>query len=104
VTTELSGINTLPKLVNATASQTKDMDTFLTALRLHELGHYNIGKDAADAIDKEILSLPPMQNCTILDSAANSLGQRIIEEHRKAEDRYDAATADGKLQGAWLNR
>jgi predicted secreted Zn-dependent protease len=103
VHTVLTGTITLPKLVNGSGSQARDMDTFSTALRVHELGHYNIGKDAADAIDNGILSLPQMRDCKVLDSAANQLGQRILEEHRKTEEQYDIATAHGKSQGAWLS-
>jgi predicted secreted Zn-dependent protease len=104
VATTLTGTITLPRLENATAAQAKELDSVLPALRVHELGHYAIGRDTADAIDQGILSLPPMQDCDALGSAANQLGRRIIDEQRKVEDQYDLVTRHGKTQGAWLDR
>jgi len=104
VTTSLTGTITLPKLENATPEQQKELDAVLPALRTHELGHYNIGKETADAIDQAILSLPQMQDCDTLGAAVNQLGRRIIDDQRKVEEQYDLSTKHGKTQGAWLNR
>jgi predicted secreted Zn-dependent protease len=100
--TDVTGTITLPRLVNGTTSQVKEMDVFLAALRTHELGHFNIGIDAAGAIDRAILSLPTMRSCELLDSEANRVAKQILEEKRLTEKRYDATTEHGKLQGARL--
>jgi predicted secreted Zn-dependent protease len=104
VTTTLVGTITLPKLEDATAAQESELDAVLPALRVHELGHFQIGRQTADAIDRGILSLPQMQDCDTLGAAADQLGRRIIDEQRKVEDQYDLSTNHGKTQGAWLKQ
>lgn len=104
VTTELTGSINLPKLVEATAMQGGQFDIYLSALRIHELGHYDIGKEAAAAIDRKMLSLPEMAGCKALESAANDLGYRTLNEYKEREVQYDASTGHGKSQGAWLDR
>jgi predicted secreted Zn-dependent protease len=101
-TTELASTITLPRLVNGTTMQINVMNHFLAALRVHELGHFNIGREAADDIDQAILSLPQMANCEALGSEANGVAQRLLDGRRVAEKRYDAETAHGKSQGAVL--
>lgn len=101
-TTEFTATITLPRLVNGSTTQIDAMNSFLAALRVHESGHVNIGRQAADAIDQAILALPPMANCDLLGSEANRAGQRILDEWRRAEKRYDAETDHGRLQGAVL--
>jgi predicted secreted Zn-dependent protease len=104
VTTGLTGSISLPRLVDATPMQGRQFDIYLSTLRVHELGHYGIGKEAAAAIDRKILSLPEMPSCKALESAANDLGYRTLNEYKEKEVRYDASTAHGKSQGAWLDR
>lgn len=104
VTIALTGSINLPRLVGATAAQQELFDTYLSALRVHELGHYNFGKEAADTIDRGILSLPEMSSCTVLESAANDFGYRTLDEYKEKEKQYDVSTTHGKLQGAWLDR
>jgi predicted secreted Zn-dependent protease len=101
-TTELAATITLPSLVNGTTTQVTAMNSFLAALRVHELGHVNIGRQAADAIDQAILALPQMANCELLGSQANRAAQQILDQWRNAEKRYDAETGSGRSQGAVL--
>jgi predicted secreted Zn-dependent protease len=103
VTTELTGSIKLPRLVGATSMQRDHFDRYLSAVRVHELGHYGIGKEAAAAIDRKILSLPEMPSCKALETAANDLGSRTLSEYKEREVRYDASTAYGRSQGAWLD-
>ena len=102
VTTALTGRITLPRLVGATSTQRGQFDRYLSALRVHELGHYGFGEEAAAEIDREILSLPEMSSCKTLESAASDLRDRMLNEYQEREIRYDAATAHGRSQGTWL--
>lgn len=103
VTTEFSGSIKLPRLVGETM-QRDQFDKYLSALRIHELGHYNIGKNAATAIDSKILSLPEMPSCKELEASANELGYRTLSEYKEKQIRYDTLTAYGRSQGAWLDK
>jgi predicted secreted Zn-dependent protease len=104
VTTELSGSIKLQKLIGETASQREQFDEYLSALRIHELGHYNIGKDAATAIDSKILALPELPDCKDLEAAANDIGYRTLNEYKEKEIQYDTTTVYGRSQGAWLDK
>jgi predicted secreted Zn-dependent protease len=100
----LTGTITLPRLENASPEQQREFDALLPGLKGHELGHFQIGRDTADAIDQGILSLPPAPDCDTLRSAADQLGHQILDAQRKVEEQYDLVTHHGKTQGAWLNR
>lgn len=103
VATDLTATITLPKLTGATEQQAKVFDTFIVALRQHELGHYDIGKKVAEVIDKGILALPEMSSCDLLETSANALGHQAIDEGKRQDKQYDATTEHGKTQGAWLD-
>jgi predicted secreted Zn-dependent protease len=104
VSTELTGNIRLPRLFGATDLQMDQFNNYLSALSVHESGHYDIGRETASAIDKKILSLPAMPNCKDLATAANSIGYQTLEEQKKKEKQYEASTDHGRLQGAWLDR
>lgn len=104
VTIELTGSIKLPRLVNATSKQKKAFDKYVSALRVHELGHYDIGKEAAADIERKMLSLSEMSSCNALESAANDLGNRTLNEYKEKEVQYDVSTSHGKSQGAWLGK
>jgi len=82
---------------------TIEYQSSLTLFILHEQGHYSIGKEAATAIDRKILSLGEMSSCKVLEAVANDLGNRTINEYKEQELRYDNSTSHGKTQGAWLD-
>ena len=103
VNTELTATIQLPRVVNPTASQEEQFNRYLTALRTHELGHFENGKDAANEIDQGILALPEMESCQKLSSAANDLGHSILKQHNEKDVQYDAETQHGKTQGARLS-
>ena len=104
VTTRVDGHTTLPRLVGGSAEQRLRFDTYLAALRIHELGHFAIAQQAGREIDAGILALPQMHNCATLESAANDFGRRVLNQHLAREKQYDATTEHGKSQGAWLER
>lgn len=104
VTTTYTSSIKLPELTGADSAQEQAFNNYLTALRTHELGHYDIGKQAANVIDSGIASLPEMSSCKELEATANGLGYQILDEYKIKEKQYDADTGHGKTQGAWLGR
>ena len=104
VTTELTCNIQLPKLLGATSEQKAQFEKYLSALRIHELGHCQIGKEAAATIDQKILSLHEMPNCDVLGVAGNDIGNQTLNEYKEKAKQYDAKTEYGRSQGAWLDR
>lgn len=104
VATRVDGHMTLPRLNGGAAEQRRAFATYLAALRTHEMGHYAFAQQAGREIDAKILSLPQMRSCASLESAANGLGHRVLNEHTAREKQYDASTGHGRTQGAWLER
>ncbi len=102
VETELTCNIQLPKLLGATSEQSDQFDRYLSALRIHESGHCQIGKQAAVTIDRMILSLPQMSDCSDLKAAGNSIGYQALKEYKEKVKQYDAETGYGRSQGAWL--
>jgi predicted secreted Zn-dependent protease len=101
-TTTIQGTILLPRLASATQAQKSQFDAYVTSLLEHELGHYQIGKEAAQAIDKQILSYPTASECRALEKAVNSGAHQTLEEYQETERQYDIVTMHGKTQGAWL--
>lgn len=104
VSTELTGSIKLPRLFGATSAQRDQFNRYESVLRVHELGHFQIGREAAATIDHKILSLPEMSNCKDLAATGNDIGYQTIREHKKKGIQYDASTDYGRSQGAWLKR
>jgi predicted secreted Zn-dependent protease len=104
IVTQIDGRMTLPRLAGGSADQRERFETYLQALRQHEMGHFAIAKQAGREIDAGILALPPMRDCASLDAAANALGYRVLDQHLAREKQYDASTGHGRTQGAWLDR
>ena len=101
-TTNIRGTILLPRLTNSTEDQWNQFDSFFSALLKHEQGHYQIGKDAAKAIDEQILSLPPSSDCRALEKAVNGIANQTLDEYKKKDKEYDSNTMHGKTQGTWL--
>lgn len=104
VTTRLHVELQLPELQRATPSQQAEFDRYLPALKQHEQGHVQFGRDAARAVDEGIAQLPAEAECATLERRANALGQRIVQDHVEREKRYDLDTGHGATQGAKLKR
>ena len=99
----ISGTILLPKLIGGTGAQRDHFERYIRNLQTHELGHFDIGKRAAYAIDSYLLSLPSKSTCSLLESDANEGAYRLLEKHKKIEEQYDVDTSHGKTQGAWLS-
>jgi predicted secreted Zn-dependent protease len=102
VTVSLHGQMTLPRLVGGTSKQKEHFDEYLSRLREHELGHYEIGREAARELVKEFYAVPPARNCAELQSAARDEGARLLPKYEAMGNAYDVQTQHGKTQGAWL--
>jgi len=98
----LHGEMTLPRLVGGTAAQQRRFDAYLARLREHELGHYEIGREAAHELEKEFYALPSASTCADLQSKARDQGARLLPRYEEMGDEYDRQTQHGKTQGAWL--
>jgi predicted secreted Zn-dependent protease len=99
---ELHGEMMLPRLVGGTHWQQERFDSYLVRLREHELGHYEIGREAARQLEKSFYALPAASSCSELQSAARDAGARLLPKYEAMGDAYDAQTQHGKTQGAWL--
>ena len=104
VNTTVTALITLPNFISPPAQAKDALKEYLIALRQHELGHFELAKDAAERIDAEIRAQPAMPSCKLLETAANERGNRLLEEVRRKEKQYDADTQHGKTQGAWLTQ
>jgi len=102
VYTTLSSRILLPKLVNASSAQQEKFNLFFDALRLHQLAHYEFGKSAALEIEKKISELPTMQDCVVLEAAANALGEKILKDYRTKGQAYDVSNTFLQSQDAML--
>lgn len=102
IRTEVAATITLPRLSGASAEQRAAFGKYLSALRAHELGHYENGKNAAAEIERKILALPEMPTCKELDDAANAIGDRTVDIYTGKDRYYDLETEYGKSQGVWL--
>jgi predicted secreted Zn-dependent protease len=103
VTVDLTATMRLPKLINGSTQQRQAFYPYLSALRTHEFGHYQIGKDASTAIDRGIARLDTAPSCSELEKEANALGYRLLAEYQARERQYDQSTGYGKTQGASLS-
>jgi predicted secreted Zn-dependent protease len=95
---------TLPRLSGANAPQQTTFDSYIKALRIHELGHHQIGVDAARAVENAILSQPEAPRCTVLEERVNAAGRAKLNEYGPKNVEYDRQTSYGKTQGAWLRQ
>ena len=100
----MTALITLPNFISPPAEAKDVLADYLSASQQHELGHFELAKDAAERIDAAIRAQPAMPGCKLLEAAANERGNRLLEEVRHKEKQYDADTQHGKTQGAWLTQ
>lgn len=98
----LTATITLPQLVNSEDWQDEIFDEYLDALTEHEMGHYEISQEAAQAIDDALNELDAEDDCTTLKQVANQSARELLNEFRQAERDYDKRTDHGRTQGARL--
>ncbi len=103
VATTLTATILLPGPSDPDLARSAAFTTYLAALKRHEHGHVQIGRDAAAAIDAGIMALPSQGDCEAMGSAANAFAQGQLARSREIEIRYDADTGYGRSQGAYLD-
>jgi predicted secreted Zn-dependent protease len=99
---DLRGEMLLPRLLGGSRAQQERFDDYLTRLREHELGHFEIGREAARELEKSLYGLKPARSCAQLQSAARDEGARLLRKYEALGDAYDRQTEHGRTQGAWL--
>ena len=75
-------------------------DAFLVQLELHEQGHVQHGREAAEDIRRALTGLSG--SCSTLDQQAAERGKQIIAAYSQRDIEYDAQTRHGQTQGAVL--
>jgi predicted secreted Zn-dependent protease len=93
---------TLPRLVGDSPEQQTQMERYLIPLRQHELGHYQIAQEAANAVRQKLASLPGKASCSDMGKAANEAGKETVNVYDEKNRTYDIETDHGKSQGARL--
>lgn len=76
---------------------------YFTALAAHEEGHADIGRRAAREIEEALSALGQGLSCGSIQAAADAAARKILDRYREEESRYDAATKNGRTQGAYLD-
>lgn len=76
-------------------------DRYVSALQVHEDGHINLARQAADRLGAKVeaLSAP---GCPALEARAKALRDEAMEALKQAHADYDRATDHGRTQGAVL--
>lgn len=100
VDVELEVEITLPRMRKGPHEGAAEFAEFLEGLERHEEGHYRIARRAAEAIDAYLREVRN-ESCDELSRIANDRPDRILEETRSREKRYDKVTRHGREQEAW---
>ncbi|MEI7969895.1 MAG: DUF922 domain-containing protein [Betaproteobacteria bacterium] len=91
---------TMPAAGDPELRRSRPLQAYLAALDVHEIGHVEIGRRAAGAIDRGIHGLPEMPGCDALSAAVTDLAERQLQRFREEERSYDRNTGHGRTQGA----
>ena len=90
------GVNaavTLPRFVdrNRTSGDLRRaIDNLDEYARFHEAVHVAIAEEFARRIGDQLRVLPTAENCSTLDSRAAAISAKLLEEHDKAQRKFDA--------------
>lgn len=98
----LSSVIDLPGWVNRSEAP-KDVQTrwdrYERALRRHEDGHRDNGVAATYELARQLRALKPQPDCDSLNREISRIGERIVEEYRKRDRKFDDDTNHGRTQG-----
>ena len=98
--TRLDLVITMPELEGGGGAMQRRFADFRDALHEHELGHADIARDAAHAVDDAILDLPEMDDCATLEAVANRRAHAIVDASKRRQKQYDRDTEHGRRDGA----
>lgn len=105
---ELKSTITLPRWVAgrhiATEATIADWNQFITALRLHEEGHYAHGVRAARDIHTLGQRFQVSEDCSMIARRFNLKANAIIKRYMQEDAEYDKRTELGRTQGAYFPR
>lgn len=102
VNTKLVIEYTMPKLFSKDSEVKGVWNKWYPNLLKHEKRHGELAKQAAAKINTQLANIKSRANCTLLSSDANKLGNSILDELRKNNERYDKQTNHGQTEGTWL--
>jgi predicted secreted Zn-dependent protease len=105
VSVELEVVQTYPDWVartGARASTVAEWNRWMTALKDHEEGHRRLLVDTAKKMSRQLRALPASATCEELDTAANALGGKLLQDMRDAHRDFDKTTRHGASTGAQL--
>ena len=72
---------------------------YAAAIETHEQGHVALAVEAAGAIRRRLLVLPPFPSKTALADAAQAIADEELRSAREREIAYDQITSHGRSQG-----
>jgi len=90
----------LEKLESKNPSLKRKWGDYSTALIHHENGHRDFGIHTARSIEERVLTMGPRSSCRQLQSDANEIGYRTLDEYIQLEKDYDNKTNYGMSDGA----
>jgi len=94
-----------PTLAGDVPPQTRiALESYLTALRVHEDGHVKIDREIAAAVVEAVRATPAQPSCERLREAVRAATGRVMEEGHARNREYDAMTRHGATQGAVFPR
>ncbi len=68
-------------------------DTLARDIKRHEEQHVIIAKNHARKVERAIMGLRPAKDCKVLERKAGEITDRILEEHDRAQARFDRIEA-----------
>lgn len=98
--TRLDLVITMPELEGGSRAMQQRFADFHEALYDHELGHADLAREAAQAVDDAILDLPEMDDCPTLEATANRRAHAIVNASKRRQKQYDRDTEHGRRDGA----
>lgn len=105
LSTQTSILVTMPRWftpTNAPDTVKQIWQKYAKALAQHEAGHAAIALAAPADLQQRLPAIGEGLDCSTLKQRINTLGQQVIDEHRKRDKEYDASTRHGATQGASL--
>ena len=105
VTTTMTGNITFPRWTRragASADLGTRWDRYEAALRQHEEGHLDHGRELADRLVTELKDVPPAQSCGELDQRVRARFDTLLKQYNQKDLDYDQRTQHGRAQGAQL--
>jgi predicted secreted Zn-dependent protease len=102
VSTDLTAEIILPRLSGGDARQVAMFDKYISALREHELGHYENGRAAAGAVRAGLLAAPMKSSCDETEERLHAQSRATVARFNEKDREYDRRTEHGVTQGAQL--